>query len=292
VDYKNFMVAPGNKVTLDDFDPGSTGSFKSKQGAQAKLAKDIERMAELQDVLYASCEYALLVIFQAMDTAGKDGAIKHVMSGVNPQGVQVVSFKQPSQEELHHDYLWRAAKALPPRGYIGIFNRSYYEEVLVARVHTEILQGEKVSAKETLKDLWKERYEDINNFELHLTRNGTQILKFFLNLSREEQRQRLLARLEDPSKNWKFSSADLHERSFWDQYADAYEKMLCHTSTKYAPWYVVPADHKWFTRVLVADVIVAKLKSLKLKYPEVPKLMKPQLLKAQKALARAAAAGG
>lgn len=287
MNHKQFLVAPGRKVKLKDYDPAFTAGFKDKQQAQAKLAQDVERMAALQDQLYASHSRALLIIFQAMDTAGKDGAIKHVMSGVNPQGVHVYSFKQPSQEELQHEYLWRAAKVLPARGYIGIFNRSYYEEVLVARVHREVLAGEQV--KDDSKDLWKSRFEDINNFELHLARNGTEILKFFLNLSNEEQRRRLLARLEDPEKNWKFSPADLHERAFWNKYRDAYEAMLNHTSTEWAPWYVIPADHKWVTRLSVAEIIVAKLKSLKLKYPEVPKELKPELAKAKKKLHQSAA---
>lgn len=281
---KNFLVPPGRNVGLSDYDPGYTSGFKGKKDAQAQLVKDIQRMAELQNVLYACRSRALLLIFQAMDTAGKDGAIRHVMSGVNPQGVHVTSFKQPAEEELQHDYLWRAVKALPARGEIGIFNRSYYEEVLVARVHTEILEGENVPAKDKEKKVWKERYEDINNFEQHLIRNGTIILKFFLNLSYAEQKRRLLERINDPEKNWKFSPSDLRERSFWKQYLEAYEEMLNHTSNEWAPWYVVPADHKWFTRIVVADVIVANMELLNLRYPILRSSQRADLLKAKKVL--------
>lgn len=284
---KNFLVPPGRNVGLSDYDPGYTSGFKGKKDAQAQLVKDIQRMAELQNVLYAGRSRALLLIFQAMDTAGKDGAIRHVMSGVNPQGVHVTSFKQPAEEELQHDYLWRAVKALPARGEIGIFNRSYYEEVLVARVHTEILEGENVPAKDKEKKVWKERYEDINNFEQHLIRNGTIILKFFLNLSYAEQKRRLLERINDPEKNWKFSPSDLRERSFWKQYLEAYEEMLNHTSNEWAPWYVVPADHKWFTRIVVADVIVANMELLNLRYPILRSSQRADLLKAKKEIGRA-----
>ena len=286
MDHKNFLVPPNHKIDLKDYDPAFTSGYKNKEDAQAKLAAGVERMAKLQDALYASRRFALLIIFQAMDTAGKDSAIKHVMSGVNPQGVQVTSFKQPSEEELQHDYLWRAVKALPARGYIGIFNRSYYEEVLVARVHKEILAAEGAQPEKKHKKLWKERYEDMNNLELHLARNGTEVLKFFLNLSYEEQRDRLLARLEDPGKNWKFSPADIRERKFWKNYRRAYEEMINATSTDHAPWYVVPADHKWFTRAVVADVIVAKLQSLKLGYPVLRAEQKAQLKEARRLLQR------
>jgi len=284
MDHANFLVPPGHTIALKDHDPAFTSGYKNKEDAQTKLQSDVEQMAELQDVLYACRRNALLIIFQAMDTAGKDGAIKHVMSGVNPQGVQVTSFKQPSAEELEHDYLWRAEKALPERGYIGIFNRSYYEEVLVARVHKEILEAEGAVGEKKHKKLWRERYEDMNNLELHLTRNGTEVLKFFLNLSYEEQRKRLLARVDDPGKNWKFSPADIRERKFWKNYRRAYEDMLNATSTGYAPWYVVPADHKWFTRTVVAGVIVSKLKSLKLRYPVLRSEQKAQLKEAKKLL--------
>src|SRR5579864_2666550 len=284
MDHANFLVPPGHTIALKDHDPAFTSGYKNKEDAQTKLQSDVEQMAELQDVLYACRRNALLIIFQAMDTAGKDGAIKHVMSGVNPQGVQVTSFKQPSAEELEHDYLWRAEKALPERGYIGIFNRSYYEEVLVARVHKEILEAEGAVGEKKHKKLWRERYEDMNNLELHLTRNGTEVLKFFLNLSYEVQRKRLLARVDDPGKNWKFSPADIRERKFWKNYRSAYEDMLNATSTGYAPWYVVPADHKWFTRTVVAGVIVSKLKSLKLRYPVLRSEQKAQLKEAKKLL--------
>ena len=283
MNHKNFIVPPGRKIDLKDFDPAFTSGYKNKEDAQAKLEADVERMAKQQDMLYASRKYALLIIMQAMDTAGKDGAIKHVMSGLNPQGVQVTSFKQPSSEELQHDYLWRGVKALPERGYIGIFNRSYYEEVLVARVHHQILEAEGAGSKKHRK-LWEERYEDMNNLELHLARNGTEVLKFFLNLSSGEQRRRLLERLEDPAKNWKFSPADIRERAFWKNYRQAYEDMLNATSTQQAPWYVVPADHKWFTRTVIADIIVAKLQSLKLGYPTLPASQKAQLKQAKKLL--------
>jgi PPK2 family polyphosphate:nucleotide phosphotransferase len=239
-------------------------------------------MAELQNVLYASRQCALLVVFQGMDTAGKDSVIKHVMSGVNPQGVRVTSFEQPSEEEVAHDYLWRSQKALPERGFIGIFNRSYYEEVLVARVHREVLEREGVS--ETTKSLWKARYEEINNFERFLARNCVVILKFALNLSKAEQKKRLLDRIETREKNWKFALSDLTEREHWNQYMSAYESMFNHTSTECAPWYFVPADHKWYTRVVVADVIVSTLKSLDLKYPAVTPEQKKLLAEGSKML--------
>ena len=260
----------------------STAPYKEKDEAQSKLTKDVEKLAELQDVLYASQKCALLIVLQGMDTAGKDSIIKHVMSGVNPQGVHVKSFKQPSSEELRHDFLWRAVEPLPGRGYIGIYNRSYYEEVLVTRVHTEILENEGVADND--KKLWQDRYESINNFEKHLTRNGTAVLKFFLNLSRDEQRKRLLDRIDDESKNWKFSAGDLHERTYWKQYHDAFQEMFCKTSTEHAPWHIIPADHKWFSRVAVADIIVKKLESLALSYPKLPEKEMQGLVKAKKSL--------
>jgi len=279
---KDFLVPPGGGIKLSDYDPASTGPYKDKDEAQSKLAKDVEKLAELQDVLYASQKCAVLVVLQGMDTSGKDSIIKHVMSGVNPQGVHVKSFKQPSTEELRHDFLWRAVEPLPGRGYIGIYNRSYYEEGLVTRVHTEILENEGAVADD--KKIWQERYESINNFEKHLTRNGTAVLKFFLNLSRDEQRRRLLARIEDKSKNWKFAEADLHERAYWKQYHDAFQEMFCQTSTAHAPWYVIPADHKWFSRVAVADIIVKKLESLGLSYPKLPAKEQQALAKSKKIL--------
>ena len=265
------IVPPGKKVRLKDFDPASTGKFHSKDEAEEKLATDIGRLAEYQEVLYAQNTHALLIIIQALDAAGKDSAIKHVMSGVNPQGTQVFSFKQPSAEELDHDFLWRCHKAVPERGRIGIFNRSYYEEVLVVRVHPEFLSAEHLPPEIVKKDIWKQRFEQINDFERYLVRNGVEVLKFFLNVSREEQRKRFLARLNTPEKNWKFSLDDVKERAHWNDYQKAFEAVFNHTSTKWAPWYVIPADHKWFTHVAVADIIISKLKSLDLKYPTVSK---------------------
>jgi PPK2 family polyphosphate:nucleotide phosphotransferase len=284
MDHKRFIVPPGKKISIGDYDPGDTGTFKEKEDAVKKLQADIGSIASMQDILYAQDRYALLIIFQAMDAAGKDSAIKHVMSGLNPQGCQVQSFKAPSAEELDHDFLWRCVKALPERGKIGIFNRSYFEEILVVRVHPEILEREKVLVKPNGKDLWKKRYEEINNFENYLVRNDIRVLKFFPHISREEQRRRFLERIEKPEKNWKFSIADASERNHWDEYMEAYEEMLQHTSTKWAPWYVIPADHKWFTRVAVADVLLKTLKSLDLSYPSVSKERKTELQKIKRQL--------
>ena len=281
---KDFLVPPGKKIKLSDYEPAFTGPYKKKEEAQAKLEKDVEKLAELQDVLYASHQYAVLIVLQGMDTAGKDSIIKHVMSGVNPQGVHVKSFKQPSEDELKHDFLWRAVGPLPGRGYIGIYNRSYYEEVLVTRVHTEILLNEGIRLDPEKKKFWEGRYESINNFEKHLVRNGTTVVKFFLNLSRDEQKKRLLARIDDPSKNWKFSSADIRERAFWKQYRAAFQDMFRETSSDWAPWYVIPANHKWFSRVAVADIIVKTLESLKLRYPTLDAKEKGDLLKSKKVL--------
>jgi PPK2 family polyphosphate:nucleotide phosphotransferase len=280
----SLIVPPGKKIRLKDFDSGSTGSFKNKEDAQKKVATNGERLAELQAVLYADDRYSILLVFQALDAAGKDGVIKHVMSGVNPQGCQVYSFKAPSTEELDHDFLWRTTKVLPERGRIGIFNRSYYEEVLVVRVHPELLPGEHLPRIATGDDFWKSRFDDINNMEQHLARNGMVILKFFLNVSRKEQKRRFLERINTPEKNWKFSAADVMERQHWDKYMEAYEDMFNHTSTEWAPWYIIPADHKWFTRVAVAEIIVSKLESLKLRYPEMSKERKQSLLRAKKML--------
>ena len=282
MNYEQFRIPTSGKIKITDYDPSATGGFKNKEDAESKLAADIERMAELQDVLYASRQCSLLILLQGMDTAGKDSVIKHVMSGVNPQGVRVTSFKQPTEEELHHDYLWRGHKVMPERGFIGIFNRSYYEEVLVARVHRELLEREGLS--EAAKSLWKTRHEDINNFEQSLARNCVVILKFALHLSKREQKKRLLERIDHPEKNWKFSFADLTERKCWNQYMEAYESMFNHTSTEWAPWYFVPADHKWYTRVVVADVIVSTLKSLNLKYPAVTPEQKKLLTEGKKVL--------
>lgn len=261
------IVPPGKKIRLNDFDPAHTGKFHSKEEAQQKLATDIVRLSEYQDVLYAQNSHALLIIFQALDAAGKDGTIKHVMSGVNPQGTEVHSFKQPAAEELDHDYLWRHHQAVPERGRIGIFNRSHYEEVLTVRVHPELLNAERLPQRAVKKNIWKERFDQINEFERHLVENGVEILKFFLNVSREEQRKRFLARLNTPEKNWKFSLNDVKERVHWNDYQKAFEAVFNHTSTRWAPWYIIPADHKWFTHVAVADIIASKLKSLDLKYP-------------------------
>jgi len=267
MNYDRLLAPPGKPIKLKDYDPEYTGKFSSKEDAAEKLQSDIAKLAALQDVLYAQNTYALLLIFQAMDAAGKDGVVKHVMSGVNPAGCQVVSFKTPSAEELSHDYLWRSMKQVPARGHIGIFNRSYYEEVLVVRVHPEILRNQKIPPSLVGKDIWKERFEQINAFEKYLTRNGTVILKFFLNISNKEQKKRFLERIDTPEKNWKFSSADVRERAFWKDYMKAYEDIFSNTSTSWAPWHIIPADRKWFTRTAVADIIVTTLESLKLKYP-------------------------
>jgi PPK2 family polyphosphate:nucleotide phosphotransferase len=270
INHADLLVTPGRIVDLADFDPRSTGDFKTKHHATAKLHADIQKLSALQEVFYASGEYALLIVLQGTDTAGKDGAIKHVMTGVNPQGVDVHPFKVPSTIQLAHDYLWRTTKALPQRGRIGIFNRSYYEELTVVRVHPSVLENERLPpGSVTSTALWKDRYEDINAFERHMSRNGTVILKFFLHLSKEEQRKRLLERVDTPDKNWKLSASDVREREFWDSYQKAYEEELTHTSTELAPWHIIPADHKWFTRVAIASIIVAKLEALDLTYPVV-----------------------
>jgi PPK2 family polyphosphate:nucleotide phosphotransferase len=282
---KPYRVSDGVKFRLKDFDPQDTGEFKSKEEAKGLLEKSVAHIEELQDKLYAQDRWCLLLIFQAMDAAGKDGAIKHVMSGINPQGCQVYSFKAPSNEELDHDYLWRTTKNLPERGRIGIFNRSYYEEVLVVRVHPDVLEHEKVPAELRSKDIWKERFQDICSFERYLSRNGTVIRKFFLNVSKKEQKRRFLARLEEPEKNWKFSPEDVREREHWDDYMQAYEDMIRNTATKHTPWYVVPADNKWFTRLVVAAAIVETLDGLRLSYPEVDPQKRKELQAARKALA-------
>jgi PPK2 family polyphosphate:nucleotide phosphotransferase len=282
--FDELRVPEGRKFRLKDRDPRSTGRFRSKEEAQERLRKGVERLRELQDRLYAQDRWALLLIFQAMDAAGKDGTIEHVMSGVNPQGCQVFSFKAPSSEELDHDFLWRTHRCLPERGRIGVFNRSYYEEVLVVRVHPELLAAQKLPASLVSKDIWKERFEDIRCAERYLTRNGIVIRKFFLHASKEEQRRRFLARLEEPEKQWKFSLADAKEREHWDEYMDAYEDMLENTSTEEAPWYVIPADRKWFSRVAVADIVVDTLERLDLRYPRVTAEKAAELKAARKAL--------
>ena len=274
---KDFCVREGEKANLKRWPTKVAAVYKSKEQYEEILADHIQHLSALQSLLYASNRYAVLLIFQAMDAAGKDGAIKHVMSGVNPQGCSVVSFKSPSNEELDHDYLWRTHKAVPERGRIGIFNRSYYEEVLVVRVHPPFLRAQKLPDRVITKHIWEERYEDINAFERYLTRNGVIIRKFFLHVSREEQKKRFLERLEDSKKNWKFSMADVTERGFWKDYQEAYEEMIQNTATKYAPWYVVPADNKWFTRLAVASAIIAALDELDLSFPDVDKEKKKEL---------------
>jgi len=283
---KPYRIDDGAKFRLKDFDPADTGDFRSNEHAQELLDKGIDEMRALQDKLYAQDRWAILVVLQAMDAAGKDGLIKHVMSGVNPEGCQVYSFKQPSSEDLNHDFLWRAAKVLPERGHIGMFNRSYYEEVLVVRVHPNILKNERLPETLLSKNLWSQRFEDMQSFEKYLSHNGIVVRKFFLNLSKKEQKRRFLERLENPEKNWKFSAADLRERECWDDYMTAYEETIAATSSKHAPWYAVPADNKWYTRLVVAAAIVDTLKELKLAYPEVGAEERKQLLVAKKELER------
>ncbi len=283
---KPFRVTNGEKFRLKDIDPGELLGFSNEDKPRAKemLAASIQALTELQDKFYADDQWALLLIFQAMDAAGKDGAIKHVMSGVNPQGCQVFSFKAPSAEDLDHDYLWRCMKCLPNRGHIGIFNRSYYEETLVVRVHSDLLRKQKLPSELISKDIWKERFQDIRNFERYLTRNGVVVRKFFLNVSKKEQKRRFLERIENPQKNWKFSASDMKEREYWDDYMAAYEDMIRHTATEEAPWYVVPADNKWFTRVIVAAAVIETLASLDPKYPRVGPAKLKELAAAKTAL--------
>ena len=283
------LVKPGRKFRLADHDPAWAGDKEvpkkeRKETAKELLTQDVAALAQAQDLLYASDMYAILLIFQAMDAAGKDSTIKHVMSGVNPQGCQVYSFKHPSAEELDHDFLWRCSKALPERGRIGIFNRSYYEEVLIVRVHPEILNAQRIPGAKPTDKFWQARYEDINHFEHHLVRNGTVILKFFLNLSKDEQRRRFLERIQDTKKNWKFSDSDLGERGHWDEYMQAYEETLGETSTDWAPWFVIPADHKWISRALVAKIVTTSIEGLNLKYPEVSPEKRKQIAAAEKQL--------
>ncbi len=279
-----FRVESGKNFRLKDFDPADTGHWRSKEHAEEVLMQGIARTAELQDKLYAQDSWALLLIFQAMDAAGKDGIIKHVMSGVNPQGCQVHSFKAPSEVELQHDFLWRTTRVLPERGHIGIFNRSYYEEVLVVRVHPDILKGQALPPSLVGKKIWDERFEDIRCFERHMARSGTVIRKFFLNVSKKEQKKRFLERLDEPQKNWKFSASDIHERKYWDDYQKAYEDMISNTATEQTPWYVVPADNKWFTRLVVSTVLVDTMESLDLAYPKVAEGKRKELEAAKKIL--------
>jgi PPK2 family polyphosphate:nucleotide phosphotransferase len=278
-------VPPGKKINLKkDYDPGFTGKWMKKEEAEETLAEGIQILAEMQDKLWAQDQYAVLMILQALDAAGKDSTIKHVMSGFNPQGVDVHSFKVPSGEELNHDYLWRNFKTLPARGRIGIFNRSYYEEVLAVRVHPEFLAGQKLPPSLKDKNIWSRRFEEINNFEKYLVDNGIIVVKIFLYVSKETQKERFLERALEPEKNWKFSAADMKERAFWDDYMAAYEDMFNHTSTEWAPWYVVPADHKWFTRLAVAAVLYNTMEKLNLSYPTVSEKQKQDLLVAKEEL--------
>jgi len=283
---KSFRITDGTHFRLKDISPGDTLGLKSKEHAQKTLEQGIVRLSELQEKLYAQDRWAILLILQAMDAAGKDSTIKHVMSGVNPQGCNVTSFKAPSSEDLDHDFLWRSQRFLPERGKIGIFNRSYYEEVLVVRVHPEMLAREKMPERMVTDKIWQERFEDINAFERHLARNGTIVLKIFLNVSRNEQRKRFLERLDDAEKNWKFSKNDILERQRWDKYMQAYQEMIRNTSTKSAPWHVIPADHKWFARLAVAEVIIHALDSLDLAFPEMDASKEKDLNEARMGLKR------
>ncbi|MDD1709950.1 MAG: polyphosphate kinase 2 family protein [Methanoregulaceae archaeon] len=282
---KMVRVPPGKKIDMrKDYDPGFSAPGWTKEEANQKLEEGIRALAEWQDKLYADDSYAMLIVLQALDAAGKDGTIKHVMSGLNPQGVNVTSFKAPSSEELSHDYLWRQFKALPERGHIGIFNRSYYEEVLVTRVHPELLDNQNLPPTINKKGIWKQRYQEINNFEKYLVDNGIIVLKFFLHVSKDEQKKRFLERLTLPEKNWKFSTSDVRERQHWDEYIDAYEDLFNHTSTVWAPWYILPADHKWVTHLAVAAIIYFTLADLKVSYPTVSEEKKEELLLAKKML--------
>jgi len=274
-----YCIDDGSKFRLKDYDPADTGSLKSKDDATFLLENSIGILSRMQEKLYAQDRWSLLIILQAMDAAGKDGIVKHVMSGVNPQGCDVHSFKAPSPEELDHDYLWRAHKVIPERGKIGIFNRSYYEEVLVVRIHEQILASQKLPGSLVTKNIWQERFEDIRRFERYLTRNGVVVAKFFLNLSRKEQKKRFLERLDDSKKNWKFSMADVKERAYWKDYQAAYEDMIRNTAEKHAPWYVIPADNKWYTRLIVAAAIIDALDGLNLRFPDADKEVKKELQK-------------
>ena len=279
-----YRIEHGKKFRLKDFDPADTQGLDLKDKAKEFLDDGIKRLSDMQQKLYAQDRWALLIILQGMDSAGKDSVIRHVMSGLNPQSCQVYAFKKPSQEDLSHDFLWRASKLLPKRGEIGIFNRSYYEEALIVRVHPALLREERIPQSLISKKIWKERFDDINVFERYLARNGTLVRKVFLNVSKEAQRRRFLARLDEPDKNWKFSEDDVREREHWDDYMRAYEDMICHTAAPHAPWFVVPADHKWFTRVVVASIVIEALESLKLAYPRVDAAKKTELESARKLL--------
>jgi len=283
---KPFQVTDGSHFRLKDLDPRATLGLKSKEHAKEALERGIARLSELQEKLFAQDRWAILLILQAMDAAGKDSTIKHVMSGVNPQGCEVHSLKTPSAEELQHDFLWRTSRLLPERGKIGIFNRSYYEEVLAARVHPELLAGKKIPANLVTDNIWEKRFEDINAFESYLAGNGIVVMKFFLHLSKQEQKKRFLDRLELPEKNWKFSMSDVLERRHWEKYMRAYEDMIQNTSTKHAPWYVVPADHKWFTRLVVAEAMIDAMENLDLSFPKVDAAKRKELKDARAALQR------
>jgi PPK2 family polyphosphate:nucleotide phosphotransferase len=280
---KNTIALPGKKIDLQNYDPSDTGKFDNKESAQTKLAANIAELAEYQNILYAQNKYAVLIIFQAMDAAGKDSTIKHVMSGINPQGCQVYSFKTPSTEELDHDYLWRTHRCIPERGRIGIFNRSYYEETLIVRIHPELLQKQNLPRID-LKNIWQQRFQEINDFERYLTNNGVVIIKFFLHVSKAEQKKRFLERIQEPQKHWKFSADDIKERQHWEDYQAAYTDIFNNTSTKAAPWYIIPADRKWFTRLAVADIICSRLKDLDLAYPQISDEQKAKLADAKKML--------
>ena len=285
IELPDLRVRQGARVRLKSIDTDSTGPYESRDAAEEHLKKGVKELRRLQEMLYAQDQQAVLLVFQAMDGAGKDSTIKHVMSGVNPQGVQVVSFKRPSMEELDHDFLWRCSKALPERGRIGIFNRSYYEEVLTVKVHPEFVANQRIpEVNPGKKKFWEQRYESINQFEQHLTRNGIRVIKFFLHVSKEEQKQRLLARIDDPQKNWKFEAADLSERAHWDDYMSAFESLLRETSTKQAPWYVLPADKKWNCRALVAMILAHEISQLDLQFPEVTDAQRQSLLECKQHL--------
>lgn len=281
---KPYRLNHGKNFRLNDIDPADTQGLDLKQQADDLLKESVKRLSDLQQKLYAQDRWALLLIFQAMDAGGKDSVIRHVMSGVNPQGCEVYSFKQPSQEDLSHDFLWRACKLLPQRGRIGIFNRSYYEETLIVRVHPEFLRKQRIPHSLVTKKIWKERFEDINSFETHLDRNGVLVRKFFLHISKEEQRNRFLRRLDEPDKNWKFAEEDVKEREHWDDYMQAYEDTIRHTATPHAPWFIIPADQKWFTRVLVASIIIDTLEGLRLSFPRVDEAKQKELAAARELL--------
>jgi PPK2 family polyphosphate:nucleotide phosphotransferase len=287
LDHRPFLVPPGTKIQLADYDPAYTAGFKDKAEANAALLQDVSELSQLQDVFWAARQYALIIVFQALDAAGKDSTIKHVMSGINPQGVDVYSFKAPSDDERIHHFLWRPMQVIPSAGKLAIFNRSYYEEVLVVRVHPEFLESQPLvheRRKKDMADFWRSRFDEINAFEKILSTENTRVIKFFLNVSRDEQRARFLARLEDPEKHWKFSVADVRERAFWDDYQKAYQEMLSATSTEIAPWYIIPADKKWFMRACVADIISAHLRDLNLEYPHVSDREAKLLAEAKKQL--------